>query len=136
MSDVPDKDYLYGRYQKDEDWRNELDKKLRHKALDIPMSDDDMKVRNTTTTTQGTGWKEMAVLIAGLVGGGAVLSNMNNKPVVVPATPAVVQPQTPVERQYLIKHYEQQPDGTLKLVPMERIQAPLSPPVAVPRLLP
>lgn len=110
-NDIPDKEYLYGRYQentdkraeqalKDREWQSQLHKQLSHKALDEPMLDDEMgdiyapkKITNT-----GLGGKELFALAAialpmmGLSGAGVTLlinqwmSQQNDKtPVVQPA---------------------------------------------------
>lgn len=61
----PCKDYLYGRYQKMEDWKNGLHKKATHKALDIPMEE----AVNVDNSRVGLGWKELAVIAATGLGG-------------------------------------------------------------------
>ena len=63
MSDqleYPDKDQLYGKFQRKEDWKDKLHKKLSHKSLDIGL-DDEMFVDNSR---RGLGWKELAILAA------------------------------------------------------------------------
>lgn len=54
-----DKEFLYGRYQRREDWQDSLYRKAAHKSLDIP---DDMNISNVRT---GWGWKEL--LTAGIL---------------------------------------------------------------------
>lgn len=85
---LPDKGYLYGRYQDEEDARlkenrerrakqDRLALRLAHKSLDIPEEGDadDMDVR-VDNRRYGAGLKEIALaglLGAGLLGGGAGL---------------------------------------------------------------
>jgi hypothetical protein len=112
VTGTPDKNQLYGRYQKDEDWRTKLNKKLRHKALDIPM-DDDVQVKNTTTTNSGLGWKELAALGAILIGGGGLYQLGSYK--AQQATPPAVVAPVNGESNYEIRFYDK--DGKLIDVP-------------------
>jgi len=66
MPDVePDKDHLYGRYQRQEDWRNNLHRKVAHKSLDIPETDD----VNVDNSRHGIGMKELIAIGAMVIGG-------------------------------------------------------------------
>lgn len=66
-----DKQALYGRYQAGEDRRAKLASKMYHKALDIP--DDDMNINvDKSVKHQGFGWKEMLVVVLGLLGTGGL----------------------------------------------------------------
>lgn len=104
---VPDKEYLYGRYQNQEDvanqqankrtsWQDSLDRKLRHKALDIPLDPNDetdpVNVDNTkTTTVSGLDWKHLAVLAATGLGGLGLFrfGGQSSPPVQLPPAPLV-----------------------------------------------
>lgn len=91
MNEV-DKDELYGRYQRNEDWQNRLYRKTVHKAVDIPDAED-MHVDNRK---YGVGVKEIvaAGLMASLVG-----VAFNGLPIRSPESPAepppVAQPAPP-----------------------------------------
>ena len=53
-SETPDKNYLYGEFQKHQQQRDKLGLRMAHKALDIP--EDDMNIMaNTTTNKTGLG---------------------------------------------------------------------------------
>lgn len=109
MSDIPDKQHLYGRYQKSEDWRQQLQKKLTHKSLDIPV-DDDVHVDNSR---KGMTWKELAVISGTLLGMGSLYAYMNKPPQAPTAPPA--QPAGPVDSEYQIRFFDK--DGNLIEVP-------------------
>ena len=66
-NELPDKDFLYGKFQAWEDWRNRLHRKLAHKSLDIA-DGEDVNVDNSRT---GLDWKGLAV-IAAAVGASAL----------------------------------------------------------------
>lgn len=82
-------------------WRNNLEKKATHKALDIPL-DDDMGDTNIRT---GMGWKELAVigslLVAGI--GGSYMLNRPSIPVPVPPVVQPVDPSVDTDTQYNLK---------------------------------
>jgi len=66
MPDVePNKDHLYGRYQRQEDWRNNLHRKVAHKSLDIPETED----VNVDNSRHGIGMKELIAIGAMVIGG-------------------------------------------------------------------
>lgn len=112
MSDIPDKQHLYGRYQKSEDWRQQLQKKLTHKSLDIP-EDDDVYVDNSN---KGMGWKELAVISGTLLGAGALYAYSNSTPQTPPTAVAPpAQPAGPVDSEYQIRFFDK--DGNLIEVP-------------------
>jgi hypothetical protein len=98
--DLPDKDFLYGKYQAKRDWRNRLASKLAHKSLDID-EDEDVNVDNSRI---GIGWKELAVI--GLMGlGGAWIYNNTNNNTTPPA--ATVQPGNgPIDSEYEVRFYD------------------------------
>ena len=100
--DLPDKEFLYGKYQAKRDWRNRLASKLAHKSLDI---DEDEGV-NVDNSRIGIGWKELAVL--GLMGlGGAWVysnSNSNSNNTTQPAAPA--QQVGPIDSEYEVRFYD------------------------------
>lgn len=55
---LPDKEFLYGKYQEVRDWRTRLAKKLAHKSLDI----DDLDDVNVDQSIRGITWKEMGMI--------------------------------------------------------------------------
>ena len=114
-----DKDALFGRYQNDEDWRTKLNKRLRHKALDIPM-DDDVNVKNTTMNT-GFGWKELAVLAAMGLGGGGLYA-WSNRDLPAPSAESV---KATAEAEF--RFWQRKADGTLVPVDIERLPPELRP---------
>jgi hypothetical protein len=65
---MPDKNRLYGVFERSAKWRDDLHRKATHKALDIA---DEMDFNQTLTRT-GMTWKELAVIAAMLLGGGAL----------------------------------------------------------------
>jgi hypothetical protein len=76
MSSSPevDKDQLYGEFQRGQQWREKLSRKLAHKSLDI--ADDEMQINVDRSTRSGMGVKEllaMCALVAGGAAGGAML---------------------------------------------------------------
>lgn len=97
-NELPDKDYLYRRYNEHSDgrakldlknrqWQSKLHKQVAHKALDEPMMDDDMgdiRVHNTGISGKALiGLAALALPLVGLGGAGAaVLLNqvLNNSP--------------------------------------------------------
>jgi len=95
---VIDKQELYGKFQAQEDvdntyannkrdWRDRLDQKLRHKALDIaldPTADNDpvnVDARRTVTNS-GLDWKHLAIIAATGLGGAGLyqLGSHNTTP--------------------------------------------------------
>ena len=94
---IPDKDYMYGKFQKTRDWKDKLHKKLAHKSLDID-ENDDLNVDNSKHN-YGLDWKSLAVLAAALLGGGYMVSDIviNNE------TPAAV---SPVDSEYDVRFYD------------------------------
>jgi len=93
---LPDKDSLYGEFQRGQRWRDRLAAKLAHKAVDIP-EDEDV---NLSVQHNGIGWRGLAVITAGLLGGGWLLKDA--------IRPAVPQPasSSPVDLEYEVRHYD------------------------------
>jgi hypothetical protein len=90
-------------------WQQKLDKKLAYKALDIPM-DDDMQI----STTNGIGWKELAVVAGALLGGGWLYCNSQAPAPIAP--PAVVAPQVEtINQDYELRFFDA--DGNLIELP-------------------
>ena len=95
-----DKAQLYGRYQDHaDDVRDHKNKMARwwraaaHKSIDLADPEDDVQNSVQTTTTNGVGWKELALvgaMTSGLGAGGYLLGVSNNQPAPVP----VVAPET------------------------------------------
>lgn len=92
-SSGPDKGQLYGVFQRTEDWKDQLHRRLAHKSLDI--ADDDMQIA-VDKSTKGMGAKEL-LAIGALVIGAGVGGHLLTKPTVPttapqPAPPAVAEP--------------------------------------------
>jgi len=97
MSEI-DKPGLYGKFQKANDWQNNLSRKLAHKSLDIA---DDMDV-NVQNTKSGIGWRELAVAaVTGLAAFGMWQYSQQPTP---PADP--VEHASPVDSEYEVRFYD------------------------------
>ena len=83
-----DKQHLYGEYTRTERWRDELSKKLAHKAVDIP--EDDMNIA-VDKSTKGMGAKEL-LAIGALVIGAGVGGSLLTKPAATPTPPPITPP--------------------------------------------
>ncbi len=79
-----DKDQLYGEFQREQQWRGKLTRKLAHKAVDIP-EDDPVNI----SVRHGFGWKEI-LAVGTLALGGWSAWLFSNLP--VPPTPTVAPP--------------------------------------------
>ena len=75
-SEEIDKDHLFGRYQKAEDWQDALYRKVVHKSLDMPHHDD-MNIDNRKYTFGDPVSKKLTTLFAGLAMGAAGVFGMN-----------------------------------------------------------
>lgn len=96
-SELPDKDFLYGVFQKTEDWKDNLHRKLSHKALDIA-DDTDVNVDNSR---MGIGWKELLVLAGAGLGGFYLYDrNQNQNPPSPPVQSA------PIDSEYDVRFYD------------------------------
>lgn len=94
-----DKNALYGDftedYKKSVEWRRELGKKAAHKALDIPMGDDDVNISpqttNNVTNNSGLSGKSVlgavALMSLGMLGAGSIGYLLNNPTPVSITTP-------------------------------------------------
>ena len=109
--ELPDKDYLYGKFQKTADWRDKLYKKLAHKSLDIG-EDDDIHV-DKSNTTLGITWKELAVL--GMLGlGGLYVFDKWNQQQPTTQQPAAT---SPADSEYEVRFFDA--DGnSIKIEPL------------------
>ena len=102
MSELPNKDQLYGRYQEAENWRHKLHRKVAHKSLDIP-EDDDVYVDNSS---KGMGWKELAVIAGSVLGGLGIYAYASNQQ--QPVQQPVQQPAPSVtDSEYEVRFYDQ-----------------------------
>lgn len=110
MPDVePNKNELYGRYQRHEDWRDGLHRRVAHKSLDIPELED-VHVNNSRT---GLGWKELlavGAIVAGVPWAASLLNLTGPKP-----TPVIQQPVSPVDSEYEVLFFDK--DGNRISVP-------------------
>lgn len=66
-----DKQTLWGWWYRQAAWRDQLDKRLAHKALDIPEADDMQNVGNRSGMT----WRELAVIGVMVLGAGWIAAN-------------------------------------------------------------
>lgn len=98
--DIPDKNYLYGMYQKSADWRDKLHKRLAHKSLDMQL-DDDMHVDNSRAQF-GITWKELAVVALSVIGGFYVYGEFSK-----PDSQPQQQPQSgPIDSEYEVRFFD------------------------------
>lgn len=84
-NETPDKNNLYGEFQRGERWRDRLARKLAHKSLDIGDAED-MHVDNSRHQ-HGLAWKELAILALGVGLFWSVVAD-RLQPEPVPAPPA------------------------------------------------
>jgi hypothetical protein len=99
IESIPDKEYMYGKFQEREDWKDKLHRKLSHKALDIKDADD-LNVDNSVHK-HGMDWKSLAVIAATVLGGGFLASNVfNNNPVQPPGAVS------PTDSEYDVRFYD------------------------------
>ena len=94
---LPDKEYLYGEFQRRQRWRDRLAQKLAYKAVDIP-EDEDVNVN----VQNGIGWKGMAVIAGALLGGGWLVAAALQSPTSPPA------PMSPADSEYEVRFYDSQ----------------------------
>jgi hypothetical protein len=99
-----DKQGLWGWWHEHQKWSDRLHRKAAHKALDI---EDDAMI---SVQKSGMGWKELAVVAVGMLGGTVVGANYFAGE---PATPAVTQPpavQSPApalpDTEYEVRFYD------------------------------
>lgn len=99
-----DKDHPYRSWVGAELWRNRLQRRATHKALDI--ADDEMDFNQSIQ--KGMGWKELAVIAAtGL--GAAHLLTKNSDQAPAPVPQAVVQPAVPsplADSEYEVRFFD------------------------------
>lgn len=112
-----DKQTLYGWWYKNAAWRDNLDRRMAHKALDIP---DDEAMQNVGNRI-GMDWKGLAVVIAGLLGAGGLTGHFL-QPSPTPASPPAAV--APADSAYEVRFYDA--DGNPIRVPhlSERQQEP------------
>lgn len=107
-----DKEALYGEYLKGQRWRERLQRRVTHKALDE--ADDDMDFRQNIR--RGMGWPELLVvgliLVSGIVGTLAVFRA--REPIRAPVAPPASQQDVP-DSEYEIRFYDA--EGNLIEVP-------------------
>lgn len=106
--------------RKHEEWRDELEKKMRHKALNIPIGrareTDDVNVDNRRTWT-GIGWKELAVL-GGLGLGGLGIFKFSDREEPPSPPPAAAED---VSQEFDVTIYQKNADGTFTPFTMPRL---------------
>jgi len=95
-SGLPDKDHLYGNYERSLKWQDDLHRKAAHKALDMA---EEMGFEQNLTRT-GFGWKELAVVAGAVLGGIGLVSHFSGQ------NDAPPQQQAPVDSDYDVRFYD------------------------------
>lgn len=130
-SSIPeiDKEQLYGKWWTAKKWvegslawRDKLHKSAAYKSLDIPEDTEMGDINAPKTMISHNGVSPMALVALAALGlGGYYVYNQSNQPAPVQPPPVVSQPSEPLEdRDYDIRFYELQPDGTYKPITVER----------------
>ncbi|MCI0333691.1 MAG: hypothetical protein L0228_10775 [Planctomycetes bacterium] len=134
MSEI-NQEQLYGRYMAQEDvsaaqanrkrdWRDRLDQKLRHKALNIPIDPDDeddpLKVTNTTVRN-GFDWKHLAVIAAAGLGGMGIYHFADKEVPQQTVPPTVRTAPEDVSQKFDVTIYQKNADGTFTPFTMPRL---------------
>lgn len=114
--DLPDKSWLYGKFQRANDWQNNLQRKLAHKSLDIA-DDVELQVDNSRKNA-GMGWRELAVIAAAGIGG-AYLYNQSQTPPMQPPPSH----QSPVDTDYDVRFWDG--DGNEINIPQKQAAKPV-----------
>jgi hypothetical protein len=92
-SQIPDKEYLYGNYQRSSNWRDALAKSMTHKSLDIP---EDVNISANKSGVGGGALVGTAGIVAAAVLGAAYMFKPTPPAPIVPPTASVAtQPTTP-----------------------------------------
>lgn len=104
VSDVPDKNTLWGWWREGNAWQQQLHRRASHKALDIPEDMGDIQANKSITS--GMGWKELAVLGALGIGGYQVTQNTTQN-AAPPATPPAAVAGELLDRDYEIRFSDQ-----------------------------
>jgi hypothetical protein len=108
-----DKEALYGNNLEAERDRHKFHMKALHRAADIP-EDDDVKITNRNKTHTGIGWKELAVVAGGLLGGGW-LWNANQAPPNEPVVNSTID-----HRDVEVTHWVRDADGEWQRIVLQR----------------
>lgn len=106
-----DKRALYGWWFKHSAWRDDLDKRMAHKALDIPETEDMQNVGNRNGMT----WRELLAIGALLLAGGGMYQYFNHETHQAAPATAPVPSGGPADSEYEIRFYDA--DGRLVPVP-------------------
>lgn len=99
-----DKRTLYGEWLRNSRWKDKLHERAAAKSLDLP-EDDVIHAPRTNTTTNGVGWKELAVigaLVLGAGGLGTYLTDRAAKPNQASPPPAA----SPADSEYDVRFYD------------------------------
>ena len=99
------KDVLYRDYNQGKTWQQRLHREAVHKALDIAPEDD----VHISQKTSGLGWRELAIIVAGMVSGIAASGWLLSKAPPLPHSVA------PADSEYDVRFYDK--DGRLIEVP-------------------
>ena len=102
-SELPDKGYLYGKFQELVDWQNNLHKKAAHKALDIPLDNEMIHVEKKGIGIGGV--LGVAAITAASILGSQYLMSRNNKPPTTTTAP-VEKPTVDNDTQYELEFVE------------------------------
>ncbi len=99
------KDALYRDYNQGRSWKQRLHRLAVHKALDIAPEDD----VHISQKTSGLGWKELAIIVAGMVAGTAATGWLLYK------QSEPTKHESPVDTEYDVRFYDA--EGKLIEVP-------------------
>lgn len=97
-----DKQGLWGWWHDSLQWKDKLQKRAVHKALDIPESEEMQNVGNKI----GMGWKELAVIGAILLGGYGSYNYFNSETTTQQPQAATSQGAGPVDSEYEVRFYD------------------------------
>lgn len=100
------KDALWRDYNRGNAWKQRLHREAVHKALDIA-PEDDVRISQETS---GLGWRELAVIVAGMVIGTAATNWLLLRPYAPPTSRSA-----PIDSEYDVRFYDK--DGNLIEVP-------------------
>jgi hypothetical protein len=102
-SDTNLKDVLYRDYNQGKSWKQRLHREAVHKALDIAPEDD----VHISHKNSGLGWRELAIIVAGMVAGTAATGWFFSRQTVPAQNPvAPAQHTAPVDSEYDVRFYD------------------------------
>lgn len=125
-SDIPDKNYLYGKFEAGEerkrqkmDERDAFAHRLAHKAVDMPLPEEEEKMKvDVNRSVSGLTWQHLAA--AGVIGLGAL--GLSKWDMTTPAQPAPAPQSVKATAEAEFSFYQRRSDGKLVPVDIERIR--------------